>query len=323
MTKFDFYRKKTFTNYWNNFSTTPKKSQTLSKVLRRIKTFTKKVIPYSFKIKNRNKNDNFNEIFLSFQTNKEILSYRNHLLSETVIKFLQDYNLNYTKKNIEKYIDQYCKILYETPIKDMNSGFGFNEGLFLFCIIKVVKPTLIIESGIMKGFTTYIIDSASDKNCIINCYDINFDNIEYRSKKAKYFNNDINQSPPNIQGHKVLAFWDDHTSHLDRLEFSIKNRIEYNIFDDDLGFLNFHSDGWPPIPSITMLFEIKRKLVKTNEINWSSRGRKGKIFVNKFINNKAIENVLVHRKFDDLFNITGYKNHSECSFVMLKKDHKK
>ena len=204
----------------------------------------------------------------------------------------------------------------------MNSGFGFNEGLFLFCIIKVVKPSLVIESGIMKGFTTYLIDSASERDCIINCYDISFDNIEYRSKKAKYFNTDINQSPPNIQGHKVLAFWDDHTSQLDRLEFSIRNHIKYNIFDDDLGFLNFHSDGWPPIRSITMLFEIKRNLVKANKINWLSRGRKGEIFVNKFINNKAIENVLVHKKFDNLFNITGYHNHSECSFVSLKKDHK-
>ena len=322
MTKFDNYRKKSFTNYWNNFSTTPKSAKSFSIVLKNIKIFIQKIFPYSIKIKIHKKNSSICEMFSSFQTDKEILFYRNYLLRETVLKFLKDYSLNYTKKDIENYIDEYCKVFFETPIKDLNSGFGFNEGLFLFCIIKVVKPTLVIESGIMKGFTTYLIDSASNHNCIINCYDISFDNIEYRSKKAKYFNNDINESPPKIKDHKVLAFWDDHTAQLDRLEFSIQNKIEYNIFDDDLGFLNFHSDGWPPIPSITMLFEIKRNLIRANKINWLSRGRKGKMFIDKFFNNKAIEKILVHKKFENLFNITGYQNHSECSFVTLKKDYK-
>lgn len=322
MTKFDTYRKKTYTNYWNHFSTTPKKSQTFSVITRNIKIFVRKFFPYSIKIKRHTKNNDTYEMFSSFQTDKDIIIYRNSLLIKIVMQFLKGYSLKYTKNDVTQYVHEYCRVFSETPIKDMNSGFGFNEGLFLFCIIKVVKPSLVIESGIMKGFTTYLIDSASEKDCIINCYDISFDNIEYRSKKAKYFNSDINQSPPKIQGHKVLAFWDDHTSQLDRLEFSIRNHIKYNIFDDDLGFLNFHSDGWPPIPSITMLFETKKNIVKTNKVNWFSRGRKGKIFVDKFIKNKAIENILVHKKFQNLFHITGYKNHSECSFVILKKDDK-
>jgi len=200
----------------------------------------------------------------------------------------------------------------------MNSGFGFNEGLFLFCIIKVIKPSLVIESGIMKGFTTYLIDEATDKKCIINSFDISFENIEYRSKKARYFKNDINQTPPDLKNHKVLAFWDDHTSQLDRLEFSIKNNIKYNIFDDDLGFLNFHSDGWPPIPSITMLYEISNNIIKTPKINWFSRGRKGEMWINEFINNKAIDKISTHKKFPNIFSLTGYKSHSECSFVALK-----
>lgn len=318
MIKFDSYKKKTYTKYWNHFSTIPKKSLRFSILVRRIKFFIKKIFPYSIKIKKHKQFDDLYEMFSSFQTEKDILTYRNYLLSETVINFLKGYNLNFIKKDIEKYVDEYCEVFSETPIKDMKSGFGFNEGLFLFCIIKIVNPSLVIESGIMKGFTTYLIDAASRADCVINCYDINFDNIQYRSRKANYFNNDISKIPPKIDGHKVLAFWDDHTSQLDRLEFSISNNIKYNIFDDDLGFLNFHSDGWPPIPSITMLLELKRNLIKRNRINWFSRGRKGTVFINKFINNKAIEKVLVHKKFKNVFHITGFQNHSECSFVILK-----
>ena len=41
-----------------------------------------------------------------------------------------------------------------------------------------------------------------------------------------------------FNGMFAIAFWDDHTSQLDRLEFSIKNKIKFNLFDDDLSFLN-------------------------------------------------------------------------------------
>ncbi len=318
MIKFDPLRKKTFTSYWNHFSKKPKKFQSTSLFFKRIKKRIRQVFPYHLKIKVEKKVSNPYEMFSSFQTDITILSYRNLLLSETVIKFLTKSKLKFPKESIPKFVDEYCKVFSKTPILDLNSGFGFNEGLFLFCIIKVVRPSLVIESGIMKGFTTYLIDAATDGNCIISCYDISFENIEYKSKKAKYFQNDISKSPPNVKNQKVLAFWDDHTSQLDRLKFSIKNNIKYNIFDDDLGFLNFHSDGWPPIPSITMLYEIKKNILKNPKIKWISRGRKGELWVNKFNKNNAITNISTHTKFTNLFPYTGYKSHSECSLVKLK-----
>lgn len=318
MAEFDSTRKKTYTPYWDQFSTTPKKYQKISLFLRKIKKKIKNIFPFSLKIKVYKQKDDYDEMFSSYQTNKKILSYRNSLLVESVAEFLKYFKLNFSKKDIQVYVDQYCKVFAKTPIRDMNSGFGFNEGLFLFCIIKVIKPTLVIESGVMKGFTTYLINAATDNDCVINCYDISFENIQYKSNKASYFQHDINQNPPDLKNHKTLAFWDDHTSQLDRLNFSIQNHIKYNIFDDDLSFLNFHSDGWPPIPSITMLHEIEKGKINTNEVSWVSRGRKGKMWISRIINKKAVKHVKEHKKFKNLFPITGYKSHSECSFVTLK-----
>ena len=318
MTKFDPYRKKTFTSYWNHFSLTPKKHQSTSIFIKKIKKIIKKIIPYRLKIQIHKNINVKNEIFFSFQNDTTIINYRNLLLSKAVKKYLDSFQLKYPKKNIIMYVEEYSKLFLKSPITDMNSGFGFNEGLFLFCLIKVTAPTLVIESGIMKGFTTYLIDAATDKKCLLKCYDISFENIQFKSKKAEYFNHDINRNPPDLKGHKVLAFWDDHTSQLDRLEFSIKNDVKFNIFDDDLGFLNFHSDGWPPIPSITMLYEVKKNIIKTPKINWVSRGRKGEMWINEFANNNAIDSVRNHKVFPNIFSLTGYKNHSECSFLILK-----
>ena len=316
--QYDKYRKKTFTTFWNNFNIKPKTSKSPSILIKLIKKFLKKNIGIKIKIdtyKNLEKKDEF---FSSYQIDKNLIKYRNELLTKEVIKYLHKGGLTFKNKDINKYVDEYCKIFQKSPIKELGSGFGFNEGLFLYCIIKVINPNIVIESGIMKGFTTYLIDAAVDKNCKLKCYDISFENIEYKSKKADYFQHDINQNPPKLENKKVLAFWDDHTSQLDRLKFSIKNKIKFNFFDDDLSFLNFHSDGWPPIPTISMLFDLKKKLVTQNSFQWISRDRKGEIWMEEIKKNDDIKQIKTHNLFPNLFSITGFQNHSQCSFVILK-----
>ena len=318
MNRFDEYRKKTFTPFWNNFNTKPKKSPTISFFFKSIKKILKKFIGIKIKIESYKNLKLKDETFISYQISDSIINYRNNLIVDELIKYLNKIKIKFKKNDIKIYVEDYCRIFKNTPIYDMGSGFGFNEGLFLFCIIKTLKPTLVIESGIMKGFTTYLIDAATNKNCKILCYDISFENIEYRSRKAAYFKYDINENPPNLKNQKVLAFWDDHTSQLERLKFSIKNKIKFNIFDDDLSFLNFHSDGWPPIPSINMLFELKKNIIKDDTVGWISRGRKGEIWLKKIKYKEAIKNINEHKIFPNLFSITGYQNHSQCSFVKLK-----
>ena len=62
--------------------------------------------------------------------------------------------------------------------------------------MKIINPELVIESGVMKGFTTYLIDAATNDHCKIFCYDINFDNRIFNSSKARYVNSDISKEVP-------------------------------------------------------------------------------------------------------------------------------
>ena len=204
----------------------------------------------------------------------------------------------------------------KSPVKEHESGFGYNEGVFFFTILKIINPEIVIESGVMKGFTTYLIDAATNNNCKIFCYDINFSNKIFNSPKAKYINSDISKNIPSIGNKKVVALWDDHTSQLDRLKFSQEHKIEYNFFDDDLSLLNIHSDGWPPVPTISMLKDIKSNDIQSDEINWVSRNRKGTAYLKNFQDTDCLDKIKFHKIFPQLFEITGYKNHSQCSLVI-------
>ena len=189
---------------------------------------------------------------------------------------------------------------------------------FFFTILKIINPELVIESGVMRGFTTYLIDAATSNNCKIFSYDINFDNKIFNSKKAKYVNSDITNDVPFIKDKRTVALWDDHTSQLDRLKFSQKHNIEFNFFDDDLSFLNLHADGWPPIPTISMLQYIRNKNLSSDTINWFSRNREGIVYLDNFDELDCVEKIKFHKIFPQLFPITGYKNHSQCSLVINK-----
>ena len=58
----------------------------------------------------------------------------------------------------------------------------------------------------MKGFTTYLIDAATDDDCKIFSYDINFENNIFNSKKATYINTDITNKITPITNKKNSCF---------------------------------------------------------------------------------------------------------------------
>ena len=316
--KFDYHRKKTFTNYWNNFSTKPKKIQFISNFFKNLKKKLFKFFRFKISVKITSQKSKNDHSFTSFQTDITIKKYRNKLLAQQILNFLSSSDLIFTHEELDIYINDFDNVFYKSPVKELESGFGYNEGVFLYALLKIIKPTLVIESGVMKGFTTYLIDAATNKNCKIFCYDINFENNLFNSKKAKYINTDIFENIPFVENEKVFALWDDHTSQLDRLKFSVENKIKYNFFDDDLSFLNIHSDGWPPIPTISMLLDLKNNIINKDKFEWVSRNRKGVMFLDNLIKDKAIDQINFHKIFPELFSITGFKNHSQCSLVINK-----
>lgn len=138
-------------------------------------------------------------------------------------------------------------------------------------------------------------------------YAINFDNKVFYSKKAQYYNYDIATKISSIKNKNFGALWDDHTSQQDRLKFSQQHNREFNYFDDDLSLLNIHSDGRLPVPTISVLKNIKDNDIQSDIINWVSRNRIETAYLKKF-----------RKVFPQIFEITGCKNHSHCYLVINK-----
>ena len=316
--KFDKYKKKTYTLYWNNFSEKPKKFLLIKSFFKKIKILLKRSLNFQISIRVQRNKQKKDEAYLSYPVEKIVKSQRDSQLQKEIIAFLKSSNLVYDKLKLKEYIYEFDKVFHQSPVKEHESGFGYNESIFFFTILKIINPEIVLESGVMKGFTTYLIDAATNSNCKIFSYDINFENKIFNSNKAQYIKTDILNEVPLIKDKKTVALWDDHTSQLDRLKFAQEHKIKYNFFDDDLSLLNIHSDGWPPIPTISMLKDIKNNNIDLEKISWISRNREGTAYLKSFCETDCLEKISFHKIFPQLFPITGYQNHSQCSLVINK-----
>ncbi|MDC0370951.1 hypothetical protein OAM86_03905, partial [Porticoccaceae bacterium] len=95
---------------------------------------------------------------------------------------------------------------------------------------------------------------AISKDSKIYCFDINLTRTEFKSEKATYYERDLSLVDDINFGSVNFAFFDDHVSIYDRLQLCLQNKIEIVVVDDDVSLTQVHSDGWPPIPTASMVF---------------------------------------------------------------------
>ena len=248
---------------------------------------------------------------------KDLINLRNNRLAKYLNKFYISAGFKTNQNQIINFLKSFEIIFIKQPISNLNKGMGYNNSLITYIFLKLISPKEIIESGILRGYTTYLIDRSIGQNSKIYSYDINLSLIEFKSKKAKYFEGDVTNDKKMKNYNVDTAIFDDHVSHYDRILFSEKHNIQNIILDDDVSILTLHSDGWPPIPSANMIYNYE-KIPKN--LKWIYKENTAKANI-KNLNTSNIIKKYKYIKYPNLFEFTGYKNTSETSILLKKKNY--
>jgi hypothetical protein len=261
------------------------------------------------------KNSHIQAELTNYILDKNLDNIKLDMLSLEIQNFFSHGNLFCEISTLKKIIKNYDYIFRNSAIKNNLGGMGYNSGLVTYIFLSTIKPEIVYESGVWRGFTTALIDKATTNDCRILCFDISFKNLFYKSEKALYFESDISENDLSKFSKSIsAALFDDHVSHLERLVWCQKNKIKFAIFDDDVSPLSIHSDGWPPVPTLNMLFNYEN-IPKVFE--WVSINRKGKADISGISTNPLFTNYH-YLQIPDLFSFTGYRNTSETSFIIAK-----
>ena len=135
---------------------------------------------------------------------------------------------------LEKFIQLYEK----RPIKNNKGGMEFNNMFYFYLVLKNKEPSLVIESGVFKGQSTWLIENTLPKSEIISI-DIDLSQREFISSKSNYSNIDFKFHDFSKIPDDTLVFFDDHVNHLDRLIeskfFNIKNIVLEDNYSNNSG----------------------------------------------------------------------------------------
>lgn len=139
-----------------------------------------------------------------------------------------DWEIEDMKKKIKKFFLIYNK----RPIKDNEGGMRFSHMFALYYILKKIKPSLVIESGIYKGQSTWLIENTLPEAKIISI-DIDLSNRKYISTRAKYSNIDFKFQDFEHVPSDTLVFFDDHQNAMDRLIQCKWFGFKHVVFEDN------------------------------------------------------------------------------------------
>jgi hypothetical protein len=239
------------------------------------------------------------------------------------------YSKNPPKWNKEDILEQLekFKIIYEQrPIKDNIHGMRFQHMFATYFILKKINPSFVIESGVFRGQSTWLIENTLPNSKILSI-DIDLAQRVYISEKAEYSNIDFKEHDFSNLPEDALVFFDDHVNHYERLKqakfFNIKRIILEDNYTDETkgdfytinhairnGGFNHNYTKWSLLKTfLIFLNEFIKKLFlrnyyfKLDKIN--SRIRDCQPNINDF---KNIEKSLKsYYEFPNLNNITNLK----------------
>ena len=126
----------------------------------------------------------------------------------------------------------FLKIYDQRPIRVNAQGMRSHGNFFLWYLLKEIHPALVIESGVFRGQSTWMIEQAAPDAQIISI-DPNPQWREYTSAHANYLTDDFaTLSCPQADG-PIVCFFDDHINDFERIIQAYEKGIKYLIFDDN------------------------------------------------------------------------------------------
>ena len=200
-------------------------------------------------------------IFSSFMTAWELAPV-NESLEQQILEYDPEHREYYYASKIPLGMFlKFLNIYKHRPIKDNHSGLRAQGMFFLWYLLKEINPAVVIESGVWRGGSSWMIDQAVPDAEYI-AIDPVLKKRVYYSKRATYVTKDFAWVSPDIyKKGTVVAFFDDHQDAFLRVLQASEKGIKHLIFDDN--YPPGTGDGKPHL-TLATCFALEQHMEKAN-----------------------------------------------------------
>ena len=139
----------------------------------------------------------------------------------------------WSREDIKASLPTFESLYHTRPIQDNSGGMKSPHMFATWFMAKFLSPPVIVESGIFKGQSTWLLEQACPDAEIISI-DLNLSQREYVSKHVSYFDRDFADIDwSGIDTNSALAFFDDHQNAYSRLQLCRWFGFRHVIFEDN------------------------------------------------------------------------------------------
>lgn len=189
------------------------------------------------------------------------------------------------------------------PVKQQKGGSGVNAALTLWVLVRAIHPSLIIESGVFRGFTSWVLRRSAPE-AQIHSFDISFSELQFRSLNIRYHKADWThvEIVPGPGG--ALVFFDDHVDQWRRVREAAARGYRFLVFDDNLPANALHGDGNAACPTLDMLFD--EEIAEGELIEWQTESGKFSFRYDRSLALSTRQLIRNHVRLPSLHLCTGY-----------------
>ena len=161
----------------------------------------------------------------------------------------------------------YFEVKRRNPAYGQNWTTPGNLSFWLFQLVRVLQPQVIVESGVLRGSSLFSLRCASP-DAKIYAFDLDFSNLAFRTDTIDYREHDWGTDDVRAAGPSDLCYFNDHINNCLRIRQCYERGFKHLVLDDspDLGELQAYR--YPAIPTVSMIVNDKLKDGDAVEWNW-------------------------------------------------------
>jgi len=221
---------------------------------------------------------------------------------------------NASNSNTTQLIQEFFELYRNREKTDNTHGSGFHNAFWLYVISRTLNPELIVESGVWKGHSSWLLTKACPGADQYG-FDISLNKLEYPDLKVQMFEQDWQtHSFPSFEPDRALIFFDCHINHAQRLIEAKAKGFKHIIFDDNPPIHKIFSHV-PGIPTAAMLVEDEG--IGATELSWVWNGDKITRPIDAKQAQQAKKLIKAHYFLPDVGGITRYGGFAFLTYVQI------
>ncbi len=211
-------------------------------------------------------------------------------------------------------VDDFFKMYSNRELTENTHGSGFHNAFWLYYIARFLNPDLIVESGVWKGHTSWLLAQACPQADQYG-FDINLEHLEYLDIPFQMFQQDWGTFQfPDFDPDRAVIFFDCHINHAQRIIEAKAKGFRHLLFDDNPPVYKIFSHV-PGIPTAAML--AAGEGIDSTEISWVWNGTEYSETIDPEQARQAKELINVHYTLPDVGGPTRYGGYTFLTYVQI------